>query len=64
MVLLGGVNSITGAVSGAVLWTLAQDWLLRNVEYWRAALGAAILLMVLALPNGVSGWFEKFKGKP
>ncbi len=61
MVLLGGVNSITGAVSGAVLWTLAQDWLLRNVEYWRAALGAAILLMVLALPNGVSGWLEKLK---
>ncbi len=61
MVLLGGVNSITGALSGAVLWTLAQDWLLRNVEYWRAALGAAILLMVLALPNGVSGWLERWK---
>jgi branched-chain amino acid transport system permease protein len=59
MVLLGGVNSITGALSGAVLWTLAQDWLLRNVDYWRAALGAAILLMVLALPNGVSGWLER-----
>jgi branched-chain amino acid transport system permease protein len=61
MVLLGGVNSITGAAAGAVLWTLAQDWLLRNVDYWRAALGAAILLMVRALPNGVSGWLEKFK---
>jgi branched-chain amino acid transport system permease protein len=59
MVLLGGVNSITGALSGAALWTLAQDWLLRNVEYWRAALGAAILFMVLALPNGVSGWVER-----
>jgi branched-chain amino acid transport system permease protein len=61
MVLLGGVNTVTGALSGAVLWTLAQDWLLRNVEYWRAALGAAILLMVLALPNGVSGWLERWK---
>jgi branched-chain amino acid transport system permease protein len=63
MVLLGGVNSITGALSGAVLWTLAQDWLLRNVEYWRAALGAAILLMVLALPRGVSGWLERLSFK-
>ena len=63
MVLLGGVNTLTGALSGAVLWTLAQDWLLRNVDYWRAALGAAILLMVLALPNGVSGWAEKWGHK-
>jgi branched-chain amino acid transport system permease protein len=63
MVLLGGVNTLTGALSGAVLWTLTQDWLLRNVTYWRAALGVAIVCMVLALPNGVSGYLEKFKGK-
>ena len=59
MVLLGGVNSLTGAVSGAVLWTLAQDWLLRNVFYWRAALGALIVLLVVLLPNGVSGFLER-----
>lgn len=59
MVLLGGVNTLTGALTGAVLWTLGQDWLLRHVEYWRAALGLVILTLVMLLPNGVSSLFEK-----
>jgi branched-chain amino acid transport system permease protein len=59
MVLLGGVNSLTGALSGAVAWTFLSDWLLRNVPYWRAALGGLILLAVLVLPNGISGLLER-----
>ncbi len=62
MVLLGGLNTVTGALSGAVLWTLTQDWLMRHVVYWRAAMGVAILLMVVLLPKGVSAWFERGAG--
>jgi branched-chain amino acid transport system permease protein len=47
MVLLGGVQSLTGPVWGAALFTWLQDAAARNVEYWRAAVGAAILALIL-----------------
>jgi branched-chain amino acid transport system permease protein len=47
MVLLGGVHTLTGPVWGAAGFTWLQDVMVRSVEYWRAALGAAILALVL-----------------
>ena len=51
MVLLGGVQSLTGPVWGAALFTWLQDAAARNVEYWRAAVGAAILALILLRRN-------------
>jgi branched-chain amino acid transport system permease protein len=48
MVLLGGVHTLTGPVWGAAGFTWLQDTMSRSVDYWRAAIGAAILLLVLA----------------
>jgi branched-chain amino acid transport system permease protein len=48
MVLLGGVHTLTGPVWGAAGFTWLQDVMVRSVEYWRAAIGAAILLLVFA----------------
>jgi branched-chain amino acid transport system permease protein len=62
MVLLGGVNTLLGPIVGAVAFTWLQDTLARSTEYWRAALGAIILLLVLLFPRGIVGtigpWFE------
>jgi branched-chain amino acid transport system permease protein len=55
MVLLGGVQTLTGPVFGAALFTWLQDEILRRTEYWRLILGAAILVLVLAFPRGVVG---------
>jgi branched-chain amino acid transport system permease protein len=55
MVLLGGVQSVTGPLWGAALFTWLADELARDVSYWRAATGAVILLLVLALPTGLAG---------
>jgi branched-chain amino acid transport system permease protein len=55
MVLLGGIQSLSGPVWGAALFTWLQDQLARDVGYWRAAIGAVILLLVLALPQGLAG---------
>jgi branched-chain amino acid transport system permease protein len=59
MVLLGGIETLTGPIVGATLFTLLQDTLVRSTEYWRAALGALILLIVLAFPRGVMGTIKK-----
>jgi branched-chain amino acid transport system permease protein len=55
MVLLGGVQTLTGALWGAALFTWLQDALARDVDYWRAALGGVILALVLGLPQGIGG---------
>jgi branched-chain amino acid transport system permease protein len=47
MVLLGGVQTLTGPVWGAALFTWLEDVVSREIGYWRAALGAVILLLVL-----------------
>ena len=59
MVLLGGVQTLTGPVWGAALFTWLQDAAARGVEYWRAAIGAVILLLVLAFPQGVAGFLKE-----
>jgi branched-chain amino acid transport system permease protein len=63
MVLLGGVQTLTGPVVGAALFTWLQDMVIRQTEYWRALLGFTILALVLAFPQGIAGFirsrFEK-----
>ncbi|MEP7184076.1 MAG: ABC transporter permease, partial [Betaproteobacteria bacterium] len=55
MVLLGGLNALAGPLLGAAAFTWLQDTLARVTDYWRAVLGAAILLIVLAFPMGIGG---------
>ncbi|MEX2239356.1 MAG: ABC transporter permease [Burkholderiales bacterium] len=47
MVLIGGLQTLAGPVWGAALFTWLQDTLSRSFDYWRAALGAAILVLVM-----------------
>jgi branched-chain amino acid transport system permease protein len=55
MVLLGGIQTLTGPVVGAAVFATLQDTVMRQTEYWRALLGAIILLLVLAFPQGIVG---------
>jgi branched-chain amino acid transport system permease protein len=55
MVLLGGVQTLTGPLAGAAAFIWLQDAIVRNTDYWRAILGAAILAIVLAFPQGIVG---------
>jgi len=58
MVLLGGVQTLTGPAWGAAVFTWLEDSLSRDFAYWRAAIGAVILLLVLALPRGIAGYLK------
>ena len=55
MVLLGGIQTLTGPIVGASVYATLQDTVMRQTEYWRAALGLVILLLVLAFPQGIVG---------
>jgi branched-chain amino acid transport system permease protein len=55
MVLLGGIQTLTGPIVGASVFAVLQDAIMRQTEYWRALLGLIILLLVLAFPSGIVG---------
>ncbi|MBP6705705.1 MAG: ABC transporter permease [Achromobacter sp.] len=55
MVLLGGIQTLAGPVVGAFTFTWLHDAVARNTDYWRAMLGAIILILVLLFPQGIAG---------
>jgi branched-chain amino acid transport system permease protein len=59
MVLLGGIQTLAGPVVGAVTFTWLHDTVARNTDYWRAMLGAIILLLVLLFPQGIAGFTKQ-----
>lgn len=63
MVLLGGIQTLTGPIVGASVFATLQDTVMRQTEYWRALLGAIILLLVLAFPQGIVGAFARLTAK-
>jgi branched-chain amino acid transport system permease protein len=60
MVLLGGLQTLTGPIVGAAVYATLQDTVMRETEYWRAMLGAIILVLVLAFPAGIVGGLVRF----
>jgi branched-chain amino acid transport system permease protein len=58
MVLLGGIQTLTGPIVGASVFATLQDTIMRQTEYWRALLGIIILILVLAFPQGIVGAFS------
>ncbi len=63
MVLLGGIQTLTGPVFGAAAFTWLQDTVARETAYWRAMLGGVILLLVLAFPQGLVGFLRQRLGR-
>ena len=44
----------------AAIFASLQDTIMRQTEYWRALLGAVILLLVLVFPGGIVGAIVRF----
>jgi branched-chain amino acid transport system permease protein len=53
MVILGGVGHLWGGVVGAVVFLLLEEVLSAYTIYWQFVLGAVLLAVVLAAPNGL-----------
>jgi branched-chain amino acid transport system permease protein len=56
MVMLGGVQTLAGPVVGASTFVWLSDTVSQHSDYWRAALGSVILLLVLLFPRGLAGY--------
>jgi branched-chain amino acid transport system permease protein len=55
MVLLGGVQNVSGPIVGALTYTWLHEQLMRAFELWRLILGSVILALVLFFPQGLAG---------
>lgn len=63
MVLLGGLETLSGPIVGAALYHYLQTEIMRVTDYWRVILGAVILLLVVAFPHGIVGALVKVKSE-
>src|SRR5215475_9674085 len=61
MVLLGGVETLSGAVVGAVVYKALSIWLVSQTDLSKLVLGAFIVLIVVAFPKGIVGTFESIR---
>ncbi|RJF96553.1 ABC transporter permease [Noviherbaspirillum cavernae] len=59
MVMLGGIQTLIGPIVGAVTFNWLHDTIARSTDYWRATLGAIILLLVLLFPQGIAGFVRQ-----
>jgi branched-chain amino acid transport system permease protein len=63
MVLLGGVQTLSGPLVGAGVFTWLQETVARNTDYWRALLGAIIVVIVVLFPHGLAGYALRWAGR-
>ena len=45
---------------GAAAYHALQTEVMRSTDYWRLILGAVIILMVVAFPQGIAGAVQRF----
>ena len=55
MVLLGGVQTVSGPIIGAFAYAGLSDQLAKMTMYWRFGLGLSIVLLVVLFPRGLVG---------
>jgi branched-chain amino acid transport system permease protein len=59
MVLLGGVQTLTGPVVGAAVYKTLQVYLSTWTDYWRLVVGVVVIALVVAFPRGIVGYAEE-----
>src|SRR5207302_11502340 len=63
MVLLGGVDTVSGAVVGAIIYKALNIWLVSQTDLSKLVLGAVIILIVVAFPKGIVGILETIRNR-
>lgn len=59
MVVFGGIGNLLGAIAGATVALLLEEWLAVLTEHWPLLFGAILILVVLYSRDGISGLFAR-----
>ena len=49
---------LKSAAIGALVFVLLQDFVMSVTQYWRFVMGAVLVLLVVFMPQGLSGTIE------
>ena len=63
MILLGGMQTVMGAVVGAAAFHAIKDVFMPLTDFWRFFLGAAIIALVLIFPRGLGGAYGALRAQ-
>lgn len=65
MVLLGGLQTLSGPLVGALAYHGLSTELVRATDHWRLVLGLAIVALVVLFPGGIVGFLRRrYEGRP
>jgi branched-chain amino acid transport system permease protein len=59
MVLLGGLQTLSGPLIGALAYHGLSTELVRATDHWRLVLGLAIIALVILFPGGIVGFLRR-----
>lgn len=59
MVLLGGLQTLTGPVVGAAVYKVMQVFLSAWTDTWRLVIGLVVIALVVAFPRGIVGYAQQ-----
>jgi branched-chain amino acid transport system permease protein len=62
MVLLGGIDTLSGPIVGSAAFIWLHDKIAR-VDFWQLILGCIFIIMVVAFPQGIVGFSNRRIGK-
>jgi branched-chain amino acid transport system permease protein len=63
MVVLGGMGTIMGPLSGALIFLFLSEVLSNITEAWHLIFGPFLILVVLFARGGVDGFFTKIENR-
>jgi branched-chain amino acid transport system permease protein len=63
MAVLGGSGTFAGPAIGALVFVLLQDFVMSVTQYWRFVMGGVLVLLVVFMPQGLSGTIEALVSK-
>ena len=63
MAVLGGSGTFAGPAIGALVFVLLQDFVMSVTQYWRFVMGSVLVLLVVFVPQGLSGTVEALINK-
>lgn len=64
MVLLGGIETVSGAVAGAIAYKALSIWLVSQTDWSKLVLGGIIVLIVVVFPKGIVGSLKMLRLRP
>ncbi|MEY4908188.1 MAG: hypothetical protein RL260_1906 [Pseudomonadota bacterium] len=61
MIILGGLGSLGGAVTGAFAFVLLSEWFSSLTKHWQLVFGSFIIVAVALLPQGLAGLWSRLQ---